>query len=133
LVTAKQDLGSPLFAQMVLSRTQHFKRWQALKNASPVRWDTTAIKESSKGFVTPGTSVILVPRSSETLAKSAHKDSTVLLVLLCLLDALILFIGVAPAQQTSPSADHVLPVIIAWKTILLLECVHQVTSALTKQ
>ena len=133
LVTAKQDPGSPLFAQMVLSRTQHWKWWQALKNASPVRWDTTAIMESSKGFVTPGTSVILVPKISETLAKSAHKDSTVLLVLLCLLDALILFIGVALAQQTSPSADHVLPVIIAWKTILLFECVHQVTSALTKQ
>lgn len=83
--------------------------------------------------MTLATSVILVPKISETLAKSAHKDSTVLLVLLCLLDALILFIGVALVQQTSPSADHVLPAIIAWKTILLFECVHQVTSVLTKQ
>ena len=56
--------------------------------------------------MTLGTSVILVLKISETLAKSAHKDSTVLLVLLCLLDALILFIGVALVQQTSPAGYY---------------------------
>jgi hypothetical protein len=73
-------------------------------------------------------SVTLEQKTLETLAKSAHKDSTALLVLRCPPDVLTHSTGVVLAQRTFPSVDLVLPGIIAWRTTQSFECVHRATS-----